>query len=137
MNAKAKGARSERKVKKKLEAAFWSVVKAGGSLGLWDLVAVRRTGEVLLVQVKTNRMPSRQEMEKLQAFANEFVGVKCTVAVVRDRKAVEWHWLCPQKRDIHRAQEWAADTLPYEGPRIASESLVPRAFGIDVRDTDI
>jgi len=65
---KDKGNRRERQAKAVLEADGWLVVKAGGSLGLFDLVALHVDYGVLLVQVKSNRPPARAEMDALHAF---------------------------------------------------------------------
>jgi len=51
MNTKAKGARAERRARAMLEADGWTVIRAGGSFGPFDLVAVSRRG-VRLLQVK-------------------------------------------------------------------------------------
>ncbi|HEV8713304.1 MAG TPA: hypothetical protein VGX03_10800, partial [Candidatus Binatia bacterium] len=44
VNAKAKGSRRERQARTILETAGYFVVKAGGSLGCWDLVALGPQG---------------------------------------------------------------------------------------------
>jgi hypothetical protein len=45
------------------------VVKSGASLGLFDLVALSvEFDHVLLIQIKTDRKPSRSEMDLLKAF---------------------------------------------------------------------
>jgi Holliday junction resolvase-like predicted endonuclease len=64
MNAKRKGSRQERKARKALEAAGYLVIKAGGSLGLFDLVAENRQG-VRHIQVKSNRLPDPAERENM------------------------------------------------------------------------
>lgn len=68
VNCKAKGTRNERRAKAKLEAAGWFVVRAAGSLGLWDLVALHPDHGVTLIQVKTNRRPVGRELDRLRAF---------------------------------------------------------------------
>jgi len=90
MQSKAKGSRSERKVRDQLLADGWYVTKAGGSLGIWDLVALHPDGPVRLVQVKTNRMPRNEEMKTLEEFAVKFPHVQCFVALVRDRRDTLW-----------------------------------------------
>ena len=65
--SKAKGARTERKAKKILESAGYFVIKAGASLGEWDLVAIGKK-QCRLIQVKTNRRPGRVEMEQMREF---------------------------------------------------------------------
>jgi Holliday junction resolvase-like predicted endonuclease len=64
-NPKQKGSRNERKSRDWLlaEGALY-VIKAGGSLGQFDLVAIGK-GTVELVQVKTNRWPAPAEIEEL------------------------------------------------------------------------
>jgi hypothetical protein len=66
-NAKAKGARREYQARQLLETAGYSVVKAGGSLGIWDLVALGPQG-ARLVQVKSNEKPRPAERERLALF---------------------------------------------------------------------
>lgn len=65
--AKAKGARQERKARRILEAAGYYVVKSGGSLGMFDLVALGPR-DVRLIQVKSNRRPGPVEREAIEQF---------------------------------------------------------------------
>ncbi|HEV8715905.1 MAG TPA: hypothetical protein VGX03_24140 [Candidatus Binatia bacterium] len=67
MNAKAKGSRRERQARKILELAGYHVVKAGGSLGVFDLIALGPQG-ARLVQVKSNEKPRPAERERLELF---------------------------------------------------------------------
>lgn len=67
LNRKAKGSRNERRAKALLEDQGYRCTKAGGSLGVWDLIAISE-GRVLLVQVKSNRKPPAAEMETMRAF---------------------------------------------------------------------
>ncbi len=67
MNAKAKGSRRERQARKLLEATGHYMVKAGGSLGIFDLVALGPTG-ARLIQVKSNEKPRLAERERLAQF---------------------------------------------------------------------
>ena len=69
MNTSAKGARAERRARRILEPKGYAVVRAGGSLGVFDLVAISRDG-LRLVQVKCNRRPGQAERERLGAFNN-------------------------------------------------------------------
>jgi Holliday junction resolvase len=64
MNSKAKGARTEYKARRILEAAGYQVVKAGGSLGLFDLIAYCST-DARFIQVKANGYCSAAEREQL------------------------------------------------------------------------
>jgi len=54
VKAKLKGYVAERKVRKIFEKFGWYVVKAGGSLGVADLVCLKE-GKCLLIQVKSTR----------------------------------------------------------------------------------
>lgn len=67
MNTKAKGSRRERQARKLLEATGHYVVKSGGSLGIFDLVALGPTG-ARLIQVKSNEKPRPAERERLAHF---------------------------------------------------------------------
>lgn len=67
-NPKAKGSRNERRTRDYyLERGATHVIKAAGSLGMLDLVAFK-DDECLLIQVKSNRPPSRKEMETLRTL---------------------------------------------------------------------
>ena len=68
MTAKGKGARSEYKVRDHYLARGWNVVKSGGSLGMWDLIALHTDWGVHLIQVKTNRGLGRTELLTLKNF---------------------------------------------------------------------
>lgn len=67
INAKAKGARAERRSIELLESQGYACTRAAASLGVFDIIAI---GEVfiLLVQVKSNRWPSSAEMEAIRQF---------------------------------------------------------------------
>lgn len=61
----------ELRAKAELEARNMFVIKAGGSLGVFDLVAVPTAWSIdeqpvcLAIQCKTNRMPSRGELREM------------------------------------------------------------------------
>ena len=57
----------ERRSRDLLQAMGYHVVKAGGSLGEWDLVAIGLT-DVVLCQVKSTDWPGRLEMAALSEF---------------------------------------------------------------------
>ena len=66
MNVKRKGTRAERRAILILEAAGYCCTKAGGSLGLFDVVAIG-THDVRCVQVKSGTARCRpREREQLQ-----------------------------------------------------------------------
>lgn len=67
MNSKAKGTRNEHRSKKLLELAGYTLMRAGASLGVWDLVGIGST-DFVLVQVKTRDWPGLVEMETLRTF---------------------------------------------------------------------
>jgi Holliday junction resolvase len=67
VNAKAKGSRCERRTIAILEAAGYQCMKAGASLGAFDVIGVG-SHDVVLVQVKSNRWPLECEMETLRLF---------------------------------------------------------------------
>ena len=68
MNAKAKGSKNERKSIRLLEAAGYSCMKAGASLGVFDVIGIGSL-TIVLLQVKSNRWPGEAEMEALKLFA--------------------------------------------------------------------
>lgn len=92
MNTKAKGNRNERTAKKYFEDLGYTVIKAGASLGMFDLVAmsdsyhgsitnttgnhIEKLGSILnlnkllLIQVKSNRMPTIHETADIIIFDN-------------------------------------------------------------------
>lgn len=67
MNRKAKGSRNERRSRDLLQSMGYSVTKAGGSLGVFDLVAISSL-DIVLTQVKSNGWPSRREIENIREF---------------------------------------------------------------------
>jgi len=86
VNTKAKGSRNERRARRIFEERGFTVVRAGASLGVFDLVAFSRDG-VVLAQVKTNRGPGRVEKKELRAFQNLPHGARKEVWIFRDRCA--------------------------------------------------
>jgi len=67
MNAKAKGSRNERRTIALFEALGYVCCKAGGSLGMFDIIAIN-AAETVCIQVKSNRQPGVIEMEGLKMF---------------------------------------------------------------------
>lgn len=67
MNRKAKGNRNEYKTMRLLESLGYECFRAAGSLGLFDVIGVSAS-DVLLVQVKSNRLPCSVELEAIQAL---------------------------------------------------------------------
>ena len=68
MNCKAKGNRRERQSRKLLEAAGYRCMKAGASLGVFDLIGIG-AADVVCIQVKSNAWPRSAEMATLAAFS--------------------------------------------------------------------
>lgn len=64
-----------------LESAGYCCTRAAASFGVFDIVAISAT-DILLVQVKSNRLPSAPEIEAIKLF----------VAPANCRKLVHvWH----------------------------------------------
>jgi Holliday junction resolvase len=80
-NAKAKGSRNERRTMALLEAAGYVCTKAGGSLGIFDVIGIS-TQDTVCVQVKSNAWPGTLEMEALKNFQGH---ERCRVIVHRWR----------------------------------------------------
>lgn len=66
-NCKAKGTRNEHKTIRLLEASGYVCMRAGASLGVWDVIGIGPV-DIVLVQVKSNRWPGTEEMERLALF---------------------------------------------------------------------
>ena len=69
MNTNAKGARGEREFRGIKEIEGYLVVRAGGSLGPFDLIGVRKDGG-FLAQVKNGYEISDKDKEKIREFKN-------------------------------------------------------------------
>lgn len=67
INRKAKGYRNELKTRYTLEAAGYTCIRAGGSLGMFDIIAFGLEG-VRLIQVKTNSNASAAERLRISGF---------------------------------------------------------------------
>ncbi len=85
-NNKRKGASRELLVKAQLEAQGWCVTKAGGSMGVFDLIGIHPdVNTALCIQVKSNNPPPPTEREAILAFLVPNYCQKI-VWVVKDRK---------------------------------------------------
>ncbi len=82
MSSKAKGARREREVRDHFLAKGYEVMKAGGSLGIYDLIAMN-LDSVILIQVKSNRWPRTPEMDVLTEDAKSRSRRVFTCLIVR------------------------------------------------------
>jgi Holliday junction resolvase len=67
MNTKKKGSKNERRSMALFEAAGYTCLKAGASLGVFDIVGIG-SKDFILCQVKSNRWPAAAEMETLKLF---------------------------------------------------------------------
>jgi hypothetical protein len=68
MNAKAKGARLERKSIAKLQAAGYFCIRSAASLGPFDVIAMNPLG-LRCIQIKANSWPGPHEREGLREAA--------------------------------------------------------------------
>lgn len=66
-NCKAKGTRNEHKSIRLLEAAGYACMRAGASLGVFDVIGIG-SHDVVLCQVKSNRWASPAECETIKEF---------------------------------------------------------------------
>ena len=88
-NNKRKGAARELLVKSQLEAQGWCVTKAGGSLGVFDLIGIHPDVNVcLLIQVKSNHKPIPKERDRILAFLVPNYCQKL-IWIIKDRKPRE------------------------------------------------
>lgn len=67
MNAKAKGTRNEHKSIAVMEAAGYSCMRAGASLGVFDVICVG-SQDIVLIQCKSNRWAGTDEVEAIKEF---------------------------------------------------------------------
>lgn len=67
MNRKAKGNRNEYKTMRLLESLGYECFRMAGSLGAFDVIGISAS-DVLLVQVKSNRLPCSVEIEAIKLF---------------------------------------------------------------------
>jgi Holliday junction resolvase len=66
-NPKAKGIKKENDSKKRLEDIGYAVTRSAASEGVFDLIAINEI-DILLIQVKSGRKPTKEEMEKIRNF---------------------------------------------------------------------
>jgi len=95
MKTKAKGTRTEAKVIELLEAIGFKCIRAAGSHGPFDLMAILHH-VVFLIQVKTNEKPRPAEIEEMRSLKTGEMILKC-YCVWKDRKKYpvfyfEWEW---------------------------------------------
>ena len=94
MSKKRFGARRERQVRDSLVAAGWLVVRATGSLGFADLVALKAGERPLMVEVKANagspfkNFPPERRRELVEAA--EMAGAVAVLAHWPPRGKLQW-----------------------------------------------
>mgnify|MGYP000570454909 FL=1 len=91
MGSYARGAAFERKVRRLLEEDGWFVVRAAGSKGIVDLVALRERGNVLRVQLiscKLNGYVPPAEREQLLELKRRLPHVEFLIAARRAGEVV-------------------------------------------------
>ena len=86
MNRKAKGNRNEYKTIRLLESLGYSCFRMAGSLGLFDVIGISAI-DVLLVQVKSNRLPCTTEMDAIGKLDTP-LNCRKMVHVWKDRQSV-------------------------------------------------
>jgi Holliday junction resolvase len=110
VNAKAKGSRNERECKALFEERGGAFIKAGASLGMFDLVGFLRR-KTIVVQCKTNRRIGGVERRELEGFVGSDecpmpAGTVVIEAVKYDRKGWKF-WKFDGK-----TKEWVEWRLP-------------------------
>jgi len=72
VNKAHKGRRNEYKTIHVLEEEGYYCVRSAGSKGLFDIIAIR-PNDIKMIQVKTNRKPTKQEVDKLWTFGGDYL----------------------------------------------------------------
>lgn len=79
-NNYVRGAAFERQVKAYLEAQGWFAIRAAGSHGLVDVLAITPTGSVCFIQCKTGKAKmSKQDKMDLDALASKYGAIPMEV----------------------------------------------------------
>lgn len=84
MNRKAKGNRNEYKTIRLLESLGYECFRMAGSLGRFDVIGISAS-DVLLVQVKSNRLPGSVEIEAIKELLTP-LNCRKLIHVWQDRK---------------------------------------------------
>jgi Holliday junction resolvase len=91
--AKRKGTRAEYRVRRELEQHGWVVTRAGGSLGVADLVALKAGETPRLIQSKCG-LPAYKNFSPAERLALRVVadkaGAEPWLCVVADRAPLRW-----------------------------------------------
>jgi len=83
INAKQKGIRRERQCRELLEEDGFLVTKSGGSLGIFDVIAIDPI-EIKCIQIKSNRRPPKKEMQVLEHCAELLKNVSVELWIFKD-----------------------------------------------------
>jgi len=94
-----KGHRWELKVKKMWEAKGFVVYRSAGSKGAADLIALK-DGKIVLIQVKINNKPTREEVAKLLKEANKCKATPLLVLWNSKKREMEVYKLNLTKRKV-------------------------------------
>jgi len=94
-----KGHRWELKVKKMWEAKGYVVYRSAGSKGAADLIALK-DGKIVLIQVKINNKPTREEVAKLQKEAKKCKATALIVLWNSKKREIEVYNLNLTKRKV-------------------------------------
>jgi len=94
-----KGHRWELKVKKIWEEKGYVVYRSAGSKGAADLIALK-DGQIVLIQVKVNKKPSRSEVVKLKKEAKKCKATPLLVLWNSKKREVEVYNLNLTKRKV-------------------------------------
>ena len=106
MNNKRRGSDFERRVKKELEKHGYLVIKSGGSLGAFDLVAIKLGMRPLGVQCKV-RHPLISSDEWNELFEQSLEYDMIPILAYRDQKAPYGLFICElTSRRTKRSRHW-------------------------------
>lgn len=98
------GRKFEHRVRDALTSAGWWVVRAAGSKGEADLVALQ-AGAIVLVNVKRGGQVLPAEWNTLLRLADRVWGV-AVVASMRKGGGIDWHQILAPKDGSKRRQPW-------------------------------
>jgi Holliday junction resolvase len=83
--SKRKGSRNEHKAMNDLEADGYYVIRAAGSFGMFDIIAIDALG-IRLIQVKTNRDASPIDREAIALFDQHPPNTRKEIWIFKDRE---------------------------------------------------
>ena len=113
---KRNGTVRENRVKELLEEDGYYVVRAAGSLGAADLIALK-PGQTLLVQVKSEAYLGPGEWNDLWFAAQAAGGIPIHAANLPGSRRVVWHRLTGPKTVVTKRPPWVDWTADEVRPR--------------------